>query len=850
MLSAVTSILMLSAVIGNSKSTNNNNMFQTILCPSRLENAIAKKNICKFNTEKDIKKWHSKEGAKLELTKLKDFGPCAKMSVPKNAWPGIKMRSFSFKEKRWYIFQHVCIDVFNTYAENLRFSMMLYSWRGERSHLSTYISSEASTIRKELTVYSKRAPVAEIDIYQEHPIKPLTVYFKNLRLESSPMGKLCTKLNEKLVKYNHKTTLAKGAWQDKTLKRARQLINAKIRKINESFKRISVKSPDNMLYLQLCNIADIRKMLDSYNYSLLQYAAQRVVKRFNTCFGQQGWGYFTTDGMEKVYRQNYPFSGTPKGSVNIELAKNEHESAQIILRTKHELNNIKLNVSKLKNSKGHVLDSKYLKLYIVGSVKTKAGSYPETYAAWAPDPLLPVPNQFKLEPNVWQPLWLDVFAPAAQAPGTYTGKIVITASNKKALKVPIKVKIWNFQLPVTQNFATSFSLYKWVYPIVYNFDKNEWNKFLAWDKGYTDYQSIGSGQARKIYDMDRRNQDILLANRLSPGNMYRTYPPRIDEVKRWQTAGVKNFNIIYIRPFSTLGIGSTYPAKFKKKYLDTLAEYIPKLKAAGLFDMAYVYCFDEITQNAHSAAIDMLREIKKRWPKLRIMTTAYDSTFGLKSGLDKYIDIWVPGTLVYEKNIEQVEKARARGKKIWWYVANGPLPPDITWLIENSGQELRLLMGFMSFKYKTDGFLYYCLNIWHSNVTSEKTWLNYLKYMKPVSDGPLIKPDVLGFTPWANGDGQIFYPGKNSMIPTIRTKVIRDGLEDYETLLLLKKQINLVKKGKIQAPADWLTKAQKAIAVSPKIVKTLSQFTKKSKDIIEERQKIATLLEQVNANGK
>jgi hypothetical protein len=57
-----------------------------------------------------------------------------------------------------------------------------------------------------------------------------------------------------------------------------------------------------------------------------------------------------------------------------------------------------------------------------------------------------------------------------------------------------------------------------------------------------------------------------------------------------------------------------------------------------------------------------------------------------------------------------------------------------------------------------------------------------------------------------NGDGMLIYPGKNGPLPSIRLKMIRDGLEDYEYLTLLKKVSDKVSAGGVK-----LTSSQKEI---------------------------------------
>ena len=106
--------------------------------------------------------------------------------------------------------------------------------------------------------------------------------------------------------------------------------------------------------------------------------------------------------------------------------------------------------------------------------------------------------------------------------------------------------------------------------------------------------------------------------------------------------------------------------------MDMLEEAVPRLKEAGLLEGAYVYGFDECEENEYAAIADIFGEIKRRWPEVKTMTTAYDYTYGLKTGLADVVDVWVPLTMKYDEMLANVGLARARGEDVWWYVCLAP----------------------------------------------------------------------------------------------------------------------------------------------------------------------------------
>jgi len=92
--------------------------------------------------------------------------------------------------------------------------------------------------------------------------------------------------------------------------------------------------------------------------------------------------------------------------------------------------------------------------------------------------------------------------------------------------------------------------------------------------------------------------------------------------------------------------------------------------------------------------------------------------------------------------------------------------------VEYPALEARLLW-WMAHQRGIEGFLYYAMNRW------------------PEQRAPL-NADSFGRTSWnpasygtANGDGSLFYAGADGPISSIRLENVRDGIEDYELLVML-----------------------------------------------------------------
>jgi hypothetical protein len=570
------------------------------------------------------------------------------------------------------------------------------------------------------------------------------------------------------------------------------------------------------------------------------------ISAFESNFANRVLGYGWTHGAEKVFRADRPFRGEIGGVLKIELAANEYEGVQLVLRSTKPLSGVRVSVSDLVADGNQRIAAKQVEVLPVGYVNTKKPPYSVDYVGWWPDPLLDFLTSFDLDADVWQPVWLDVHTMSGQPAGLYKGIVNVHAEGVADLLIPLEVTVWNFAVPKTYHLPLAVVFWDDMLREMYSKDPTEQGKYSAYCRDEIQAESLGDGEARHLVELRRKCHDLILAHHLIPDNIYRDRPPRIDDVQRWKAAGASNFNIIHVPSNANLKAGDPYPAEDKKRILDALADYVPKLKKEGLLDLAYIYGFDEIKSNQFAALKDIFGEIKRRYPMIPLMTTAYDHSYGRETGLDSCVDVWVPLTEKYGVTEETIEAARKRGRQVWWYICCGPRHPYANWFVEYTAAEHRLLMGFMAQKFNTQGFLYYSLNFWCTNRETQTpdgktTVTENAPFREPINRGPLTNSDGKSWTNY-NGDGLIFYPGPNGPLATIRMKCIRDGLEDYEYFWLLKRAVAEAKAGKRSASAEWLARAESALTVDPLLVSTLTAYSTDGGKLLAARREIAGLL--------
>lgn len=138
------------------------------------------------------------------------------------------------------------------------------------------------------------------------------------------------------------------------------------------------------------------------------------------------------------------------------------------------------------------------------------------------------------------------------------------------------------------------------------------------------------------------------------------------------------------------------------------------------------------------------------------------------------VDIWVVNSERYDAAGEKITEVLRQGKEIWFYtffVFGGSVP---NWQIDFQPINHRIAQGFINQSLGLTGFLYWRVDTW-----TDDPWNN-------VDTNP--HPDTPEHYP---GEGMLIYPGTqvgiSGSVPSMRLKWIREGVEDYEYIEILKR---------------------------------------------------------------
>ncbi len=271
------------------------------------------------------------------------------------------------------------------------------------------------------------------------------------------------------------------------------------------------------------------------------------------------------------------------------------------------------------------------------------------------------------------------------------------------------------------------------------------------------------------------------------------------------------------------------------------------LRLKGWLDEAYVYWFDEPAPRDYAFVNNGFAKLKAAAPDINRMLTEQ-----VEPALIGGPNIWCPISNQYRH--EPAEPRRQHGEKFWWYVCTGPKAPYCTLFIDHPGTELRVWL-WQTWQRRIDGILVWQTNYWTSSAAYPDREHPQNPYEDPMGWTSGYSTPAGQKRPWGNGDGRFIYPPVEAAdahpdrpvlkgpVDSIRWEMLRDGIEDYEYLTMLKRLV--------EAKGSRLNTARKSqytalLEVPAEITEDMTTFTKDPGPIEEQRDCIARAIVILN----
>jgi len=490
----------------------------------------------------------------------------------------------------------------------------------------------------------------------------------------------------------------------------------------------------------------------------------------------------------------------PPSQISISAARNEYEPFQVVVRSPGgALRGVDVDLSDFHGGRGAKISCEnnctiYRELYI--RVTTPSGPY-GSIGEW-PDALIPKIDRyagerrnafpFDVPQDRNQPIWVEVYVPADAQPGEYTASLKIQAQAEQTVHIPVQLTVRSFVLPPTSSIKNTFLVWGGGLPVVHG------RQF--------------SGEA--LDELVRLYSKALLLHRLSNGWLLGGLDWQPTELVRASTDDLRKLHAVLspffdgsitpsggkvtaVVPPTEICLGGIYATEFPG-FPDTnhsgafcRPDVINFVRSAGWVERLLFYLRDE-PNLANPAILQQVRSdadaIHQRDRDLRTLVTHSFTPL-----LQQYTDAWIVPLAELDLAVKDGSywstyvPERNRGKQVWTYnccqqhgcgtnPAITSLPDWPTYMIDMQGVKNRV-QDWVNWVLGVDGELYWGVN-------GSYYWSG---------TDPFLSQLVAG----GNGDGSFFYPGTPARIggkthipiESIRLKIKREGLEDYEYLAML-----------------------------------------------------------------
>jgi hypothetical protein len=509
---------------------------------------------------------------------------------------------------------------------------------------------------------------------------------------------------------------------------------------------------------------------------------------------KQPLAWWTTHSLDKV-RPLDPEPQTANHDIKIEAARNEFEPFQVVLHADGaDIGGVDIDVTDLRGQTDVLSSEKYISVYLERYLTlTHPSSAGGATGDW-PDALVPRVDRyanetrnafpFKLTGGRNQAIWIDVYVPPSIHAGTYSGQVRVMVAGKPQVNIPLELEVWNFALPSTSSLVTTFGF--------------SGNAAVRGHYGkYTSNQDIDA--LTTLYQKAALWHRITLDTSAGVLPLVRTTNGIVQV--QWDEYDTVIHPFVDGMAFAAgqplYGARATSVALTTPPLLTTPEQQIQfwrqtaeHFRQKGWFDRLFNYLWDEPQPKDYPALVQIGKTVHSADAALKNLVAA-----PFHPEWSNFIDVWTPPINCFERKPRfpdfcnpMMERSAfdselVKGKQLWWYQACGSHGCNIVggdyfrgwpgYMIDDAPVRNRI-MEWLTWKYDIHGELYY--NTTEAYAEKEQPW-----------------KDVYLFG--GNGDGTLFYPGRLDLIggttdipiESIRLKLIREGLEDYEYLVQFSK---------------------------------------------------------------
>ncbi len=509
------------------------------------------------------------------------------------------------------------------------------------------------------------------------------------------------------------------------------------------------------------------------------------------------------------YRDNnWIFSGE-KRQVTLAGARNEVLAFQVQIESQAPLRSVSVAVSDLRGPAPFPADQTirlFKEWYVEVKQPSHGGVRPVGFdclaTGWYPDALIPLDKRVKREFGMpfdlpdganavpeqkVQGVWVDVYIPRQQKPGTYQGTIRVTAreENRPLEEVlALRLEVWPFALPDENHLGTSLNDYGSISPRrmarekLWAFYRLCHQHRCVLDVLYNGPKASGTGDALELdwTEYDAAFGPLLDGSAFTARHGYRG-PGEGVPVKR-----------LYL-PFETKGSWAwPRPAKemetepYERAVKKALREFESHFLEKGWTRTKLMMFYNRYDESGRLKEISyfarLLREAGLREPGRFLYRVDGGPTRVVRGVGLQNVGVWCVNGNVRYTHVEEQRQIVRHGGQIWIYSSNSAREPCIAApYIDTEALALRT-WGWVPWKYR-------------DSVTTMCEWGTFYHGKGKRWRDPSLAA-ALGGKQVLNGDALLIYPGQfvglDGPVPCIRLKALRRGSQDFEYMRLLRER--------------------------------------------------------------
>jgi len=508
------------------------------------------------------------------------------------------------------------------------------------------------------------------------------------------------------------------------------------------------------------------------------------------CNSNNSLQFEALDPLQKVFPESSYFAPL---DAHADVARGEHASFQFAVRANSDIQNLQIHVEAPANSSSELAD---IKSGFVGYVKVgRANPEPSTDAykslsGYFPDPII-YEDSRDVPFGTTQAIWLTVKIPVDCQTGLYKGRVEITGElGGKSFSESKTFEIEVFK-PVIEN--TSLWVTNWFFlDRLHYLNKNEAvekHSDLYWELSRVMAQTLAEYRQNVAmispfdhtvftYDNGTWQFDFSNFNRMVSLFVEEGVIGRLEGGhlgSRIDGGWLSPFGL-YVPVFDNdsidkelLPLDNPLTVEFYQAFLPA---FVNNIQEQGWGGQYIQHIADEPIDDNVESYIEISKFLKSLVPELKVIEACHTHR------LENMIDIWVPQMNFLESGMDFYTDRQTKGDEAWYYTCLAPKGEWANRFVELPLIKTRLL-HWVNFKYNIPGYLHWGFNFWGSNsgiVTAEDPYDDVSGII--VSSGNILP----------GGDCWITYPAYKTIYPSIRLEAMRDGIVDYELLLMFKEK--------------------------------------------------------------